>query len=241
MLDVRQWRHVASRHVAFCVSRQHRLCRRWPGRIFMYYSWRLLCLFFVSETTFTISESRTISHVNDTQAQQVAPNPRRGRFSTETLLERERRLEIQREQRREKTSTRNRRAETWTSLSTAKATPTTRDRGTEEQETGILEALWSFFSVENTNLLVCRFLRRYIDQSLQSCSSVLKNGPKYNNFHANCTTIFMLRFCFFLNPEPQIMLNMLLNTLLKITPHNTQKRRRRKERATYGPSRRYSP
>ena len=71
-----------------------------------------------------------------------------------------------------------------------------------------------------------------------------KNGPKYNNFHANCTNIFMLRFCVFLNPEAEIMLNMLFNTLLKITPHNTcnrQKTRRRKERTTYGPSRRYSP
>ena len=47
-----------------------------------------------------IGESRTISHTNDTQAEQVAPNPRPGRFSTETPLERERRLPIQREQRR---------------------------------------------------------------------------------------------------------------------------------------------
>ena len=61
---------------------------------------RLLCLFIVCETMFTIGESRTISNANDTQARQVAPNPRRGRFSTETPLERERRLEIQREQRR---------------------------------------------------------------------------------------------------------------------------------------------
>ena len=38
---------------------------------------------------FTIGESRTISHANDTelQAQQVAANPRRGRFSIETPLE----------------------------------------------------------------------------------------------------------------------------------------------------------
>ena len=38
---------------------------------------------------FTIGESQTISHPNDTelQAQQVAANPRRGRFSTETPLE----------------------------------------------------------------------------------------------------------------------------------------------------------
>ena len=50
----------------------------------------LLCLFIVCETMFTIGKSRTISNANDTQAQQVAPNP----------LEREHRLEIQREQRR---------------------------------------------------------------------------------------------------------------------------------------------
>ena len=66
----------------------------------MYYSRRLLWLFIVCETMFTIGESRTISNANDTQAQQVALNPRRRRFSTETPLERERRLEIQREQRR---------------------------------------------------------------------------------------------------------------------------------------------
>ena len=52
-----------------------------------------------NETMFTIGESRTISNANLTQAQQVAPNPLRGRFSTETPLELERRLEIHREQR----------------------------------------------------------------------------------------------------------------------------------------------
>ena len=49
---------------------------------------------------FTIGDSQTISHANDTQAQKVAPNPRRRIFSTETPVERERRLKIQREQRR---------------------------------------------------------------------------------------------------------------------------------------------
>ena len=88
MLGIRQWRHGA-----FCVSRQHRLRRRWPGRI-------LMRSFIVCETKFTIGESRTISHANDTQAQQVAPNPRPGRISTETPLEWERRLQTQREQRR---------------------------------------------------------------------------------------------------------------------------------------------
>ena len=75
-----------------------------------------------------MGESRTISHVNDTQAQQVAPSPRPGRFSTETPLERERRLQIPREQRR--TRRQQETAAEGTSLSTAKATPTTRDRGT---------------------------------------------------------------------------------------------------------------
>ena len=36
------------------------------------------------------------------------------------------------------------------------------------------------------------------------------------------------------------MLNLLFNTLLTIAPHNTQKRRRRKERTTNGLLRRYS-
>ena len=88
MLGVCQWRHRA-----FCVSRQERLRRRWPRRI-------LMCLFIVCESKFTIGESRTISRANDTQAQQVAPNPRPGRFSTETPLEWERRLQTQLEQRR---------------------------------------------------------------------------------------------------------------------------------------------
>ena len=50
---------------------------------------RLLCLLILFETMFTIGESRTISHPNDTelQAQQVPANPRRGRFSIETPLE----------------------------------------------------------------------------------------------------------------------------------------------------------
>ena len=67
-----------------------------PGNIdFAAYDQVIAC-----ESKFTVGESRTISHANDTQAQQVAPNPRPGRFSTETPLERERRLQIQREQRR---------------------------------------------------------------------------------------------------------------------------------------------
>ena len=37
--------------------------------------------------------------------------------------------------------------------------------------------------------------------------------------------VFVFAFCFFfLTPEAEIRLNILFNTLLKITPHNTQKK-----------------
>ena len=45
---------------------------------------------------------------------------------------------------------------------------------------------------------------------------------------------------FFLNPAAEIMIHMLFNTLFKVTPHNRQKRRKRKERIKLGPSRRCS-
>ena len=47
---------------------------------------RLLWLFIVCKTMFTIGESRTISNPNDTEphAQQVPANPRRGRLYIET-------------------------------------------------------------------------------------------------------------------------------------------------------------
>ena len=121
MLGVRQWRHRA-----FCVSTQHRLLRRWPRRI-------LMCLFIVCESKFTIGESRTISRANDTQAQQVAPNPRPGRISTETPLEWERRLQTQREQRR-----RRRQQETVKQKEHCLAQrKQRRQQETEEQEIGI--------------------------------------------------------------------------------------------------------
>ena len=39
-LGVWQWHHAALCNGAFCVSRQHRLCYRWPGCTFMFYSWK---------------------------------------------------------------------------------------------------------------------------------------------------------------------------------------------------------
>ena len=193
---------------------------------------RLLCLFIVCETIFTIGESLTVSHANDTQAQQVAQTPRTGRVSTETLREWECQLQIQREQwgrrgQQETVEQRVHRIAQWRQC---------RQLETEEQRNSRLEseALWSFYTVENPHLLVCRCLCRY---KFQPCTT------------AQRIIIFMrtalLHLCFvfvfvFLNPVAEVILNMLFNTLLTITPHNTQKRRRRKQRTTYGPSRRYS-
>ena len=91
---------------------------------------RLLCLFIVCETMFTIGESRTISYANDTQRQQMASNPRPGRFSTETPLEQELRLQIEREQRGRRRQQETAEEREHRLACTAKATPKTRDRGT---------------------------------------------------------------------------------------------------------------
>ena len=79
------WRHIVVwRHGACFVSRQHStesdFYSKWPK-----YE-ELTCLFIVCETMFTIGESHAISHANvaEQQIQQLAVNPRRGRFDTET-------------------------------------------------------------------------------------------------------------------------------------------------------------
>ena len=56
------------------------------------------------------------------------------------------------------------------------------------------------------------------------------NFPADRSKFQFCTAVFV---CFvFLNPAAVIMLNMLFNTLLKITPHNRQKRKRRRKERT---------
>ena len=98
---------------------------------------------------------------------------------------------------KEKTSTRNRRAER-TSLSTAKATPTTRDRGTEEQETGTSEALWSVLhggKLTFISLPVSSPIHRS-KSKFQLCTTARSIIKKYD-FHANCTAIFVLCFLVF--------------------------------------------
>ena len=69
MLGVRQWRHVALRHGAFCVSRQHRLCRWWPAHfhvLFMkglcVYSSMKQCLQSVNHEQFRIQMTQNNKH-----------------------------------------------------------------------------------------------------------------------------------------------------------------------------------
>ena len=64
----------------------------------------------------------------------------------------------------------------------------------------------------------------------------------HNNFQANCTRpyLFFVYFLSFSKSGRRNNAKSAFNTLLTITPHNTQKRRRRKERTTYVPLRRYS-
>ena len=159
----------------------------------------------------------------------MAPNPRPGRFITETPLERERQLQIQREQRR-----RRRQQETAEQKEHRLAQRRQRrQQETEEQEIGIRGIMIVLYCRKPRLIseFAC-FPAIYRSKSV----SPLYYGPENNNFQAN----FVLCFGLFLNPDAEIMLNLLFNTLLTITPHNTQKRRRRKERTTYGPLRRYS-
>ena len=149
----------------FCVSRQHRLCHRWPGRIFTYYFWKAVvfihrlwnsvyhrwitnnfqCKWHTNTTNGSKSSPRKIFHRNSPGARTPTSN---SAWTT-----------------REKTSTRNRGAER-TSLSMHSEgnaeNKRQRNRGTEEQETGISEALWSFSLPVSPPI------------SLQSFSSVLR-------------------------------------------------------------------
>ena len=122
----------------------------------------MLCLIIVCETKFTIDKSGTISHANDTQAQQVAPNPSSGRFSTETPLERERRRQIQREQRGRRRQQETAKQTEHRLAQRTQLTPTTRGRGTGDWN----QRHYDRFTVENPDFLVCRFPHRYVDQSL---------------------------------------------------------------------------
>ena len=87
-LGVQQGHHVVLCQGAFCVSRQHRLCCRWPGHTFMFYSWKADV--FIHRLWNNVYDQWIMSNLpsNDTEqeAQQVAANPRWGRFSTETPL-----------------------------------------------------------------------------------------------------------------------------------------------------------
>ena len=78
---------------------------------------------------FTFAESGAISHTNTMALALDSTSGWNSLFTTETSLERECRLEIQREHRRKKRTARKRKAER-PSFSTTKTTPSARERGT---------------------------------------------------------------------------------------------------------------
>ena len=85
---------------------------------------------------FTFAESGAISHTN-TMTTLGSRSGWNSSFTTETSLERECRLEIQREHRRKKRTARKRGAER-PSFSTTKTTPSARKRGTGAIESGFI-------------------------------------------------------------------------------------------------------
>ena len=147
-------------------------------------SWSILRL--LATYTYSSSVKQSLSSVNHEQfpmqmtqqAQQVAPNPRPGRFSTETPLEGERGLQIQREKRR-----RRRQQET----AQQKEHRLAQQRQRRQQEIGIRGIMI---------LLHCRkptFLSLPVSPPIYRSKSVsaLYYGPKNNNFQANCTRPYL--------------------------------------------------
>ena len=127
----------------------------------------LMCLFIVCETKFYV-ESRTISHANETQAQQVQ-NLAQEDFPPKLLWNENADFKFSVNNEGEDVNKKPRSRENIAQHSEGNATnKRQRNRRLES------EALWSFYSVENPDFLVCRFPRRYIDQRLQSFSSVLR-------------------------------------------------------------------
>ena len=131
-----------------------------------------MCLFIVCESKFTIGESRTISHANDTQAQQVVPNPRPGSFPPKLLWS---------ENADFKFSVNNERRRSQQETAEQKEHRLAQRRQRRQQETGTGD--WNQRHYDRS-LSKTQSLPIYVDQSLQSFSSVLYQP---NNFQANCT------------------------------------------------------
>ena len=128
----------------------------------------LMCLLVVCETKFTIGESRTTSHANETQAQQVQ-NLAQEDFPPKLLWNENADFKFRVNSEGEVVNKKPQRRENIAQHSEGNAT-CKRQRNMRLES----EALWSFYTVENPEFLVCRFPRRYIDQRLQSFRSVLR-------------------------------------------------------------------
>ena len=101
MRGVRQYRHVALRHGAFCVSGQHRHCRWWPAHFhvlfmkgwYVYSSWKQ-CLQSVNHDQFPIKMTQDNMHNNWLEILDFLPKLL---WRTPTKIHRERRRRRQEE------------------------------------------------------------------------------------------------------------------------------------------------
>ena len=141
MLGIRQWCHGA-----FCISRQHRLHRRWPLK-------------------------QSLPSVNHEQfPMQMAPSEKTTKWLQILAQEdfppkllwcenADFKFSVNNEGEDVNKKPRNRRNIAYHSEGNA-------DNKRQRNRRLESEALWSFYTVENTDFLVCWFPRRYIDQSL---------------------------------------------------------------------------
>ena len=159
MLGVRQWRHGA-----FCVSRQHRLGRLPMTKVFIHSLWNKVYSSvnheqFRMQMTHKHNKWLQILTQEDFPPKLLWSENADFKFSVKNEGE-----DVNKKLRAEGTS-----------LSTAKATPTTRDRNRRLES----EALWSFYTVLSLPVSLP------IDRSRSV--SALYYGPRNNNFQANCT------------------------------------------------------
>ena len=140
----RQWHHVALSHGAFYVSRQHRLCRRWPGSALCFIHERLMCLFIVCGTMFMIDRWITSNFIPMQMTQKRKQNKWLQFLSGEDFSSKP----------------------LWNENADLKFS-VNNERRRRQQETPE-QREHSFYTVENPNLLVCRLNSQPIDQSFSS-------------------------------------------------------------------------
>ena len=156
MLGVCQWHHSA-----FCISRQHRLRRRWP-------IWCVYSSSAVNQSLPSVNHEQfpmQMTHKHNKWLQILAQED----FPPKLLWSENADFKFSVNNEGEDVNKKPRSRRNIDEHSEGNA-----DNKRQRNRRLESEALWSFYTVENPDFLVCRFPRRYIDQSLQSSSSVLR-------------------------------------------------------------------